>query len=260
MLATITLETQRDIDCIKFTNYTLVRQRTPEKKILFVTMMRNQDNSSHIFQQYEIATTGLMAPGLEPGEIPLKLKDGSIGIITTTMRPSFSLYIGLFCTEETTKLPKPGGPQIFLSWERLKNGWPVSCRDYQLYATYGERFNKCGWSDEDAKPKNRSHQEQMYQADTKEKGFTQCVFERVVTSELMHFNAYKDKEKNADLSVILQVRRSHIDKLCGLMPTIDQVLDEHNGWKKLGCVSIQDLAMILDYRPGVPGFNRLFIV
>jgi hypothetical protein len=265
MPTNITLESKLDVDSIKYTSYTLVRLRdcTPcldKDKTFFVTMMQNESNSKPIYQQYEIATSELVSPGLKEGEIPLKMKDGNVCIIVTTMQPSFSLFVGLFCREDTN-LPKIG-PQIYLSWKRLKNGWPVSCRNNRLLATYGERVNKSGWSGEDLPPSTPSFpllRKKFCQYNPNEKGFEQLHFESEVASELKRFNDFKDSEKNTDNEMILQVRKKHIDLLFDLMPTIDQVLEDHNLWETQGTVLTRDLELFLDHEPNVPGFIDLFI-
>lgn len=228
---------------ITFTGYTLVRLRMgPEgdKKILFVTYQQDGD----IFTEHEVAIN-LIQDAEEEGEIPLRSENGQIRMITVgRARPSFAIFLKRYRSLQLE--PGVPGSQIFLSWRRLKNGWPTSYAVDKklLQATYAERYNFNGWTQGPVDPELEMKPMRRMQFDTEQKGMFQSIFERKIGDAVALF-------KKGDVC-------PNITQLIDTMPTIDQVLCEHNLWKEQGHVSISDIKLFLDHRPGIMYLETLF--
>jgi hypothetical protein len=217
---------------ITFTYYTLVRLRmSPEgdKRVLFVTYQLDGD----IYTEHDVATD-LIQEVEEEGLIPLRSENGQIRMITVgKAKPSFAIFLMRYRAVQLE--PGVPGSQIFLSWRRLKNGWPTSYATDKklLQATYAERYNFNGWTKGPIDPKLETMPMRRMQFDTEQKGLSQSIFERKIDDAIALF-------KKED-------RCLNITQLIDTMPTIDQVLCEHLLWKERGQVSISDVKLFLDH-------------
>lgn len=242
---------------IAFTAYTLVRIRDPQnKKVLFVSYQPR-----NIYEEYEVDTKTL--PSMKEGEIVVKSKDGKLQTISVgKMQPSFSIFLLNYASKNSNN--QVPAPQIFLSWRRLKNGWPISCtRDimntYFLCATGAERDCLNGWTNEpiveDFKTLGR------IQCDKERKGPMQREFESLVEAALAEAalaEAALARFAESKTSGGCPSKNSYIAELTAKMPTIDQVLHEHDYWKKRGEVDVPEMALFLDHSPNVWHFTTLF--
>lgn len=243
---------QNDTENVAFTGYTLVRLRSgPEgdKRVLFVTYQRNQNDD--VFTEHDVATESLHES--EDGQIPLKSVNGRVRIVSVgKMKPSFSIFLVRYRLKDFG--PGVPAPQMFLSWKRLKNGWPVSYAtgNNLLQATYAERQNLNGWTGQVIDPTTHEKPMKRLQFDTEREGPSHTQFECALDYALSQFKKEKSGNSNTDF------KKEHITNLTAQMPTIDQVLCEHTLWKNQGFVSFNDVKIFFDYGPSRMFFETLF--
>lgn len=239
---------------IPFTSYTIVRLRSTQqadKKVLFVT-----HHPEHGYKEYVIPMD--LIPTFEKGEIIVQAaNNGTLYNVTIgTMQPSFTMFLSRYRLKHT-KHDDPA-PQVFLSLDRLKNGWPVSYDDGllgRLRATQAEMVKINGWTnepiaDQDLRTFKRT------QFDTERKGQSQFIFEEKFKEALSCFT--KMKTTNCSAQELKMAREKHISQLIEAMPMVDKILCEHKSWTEQGFISVPDIKLFLDHGPNVMHFSTYF--